>query len=1102
MMKIFNSILLILFLNSFLLPDLLAQTTRYAGTYNELSAAITASAYSGDIIQISADIVVTDQLTISKSLTIYGNGYTITVPVPGLDEMGRFNSSASTFRVFTFSGGTTTVNNLTIKGGLASGGGAVYINSTSAVLTLNNCIISNSRSSSGGGGIQNLGVLYLNDCYIRRNAANYGGGLLNDGQNSTTIPATVYLQSCTMVENRSTASNSGGGAVENKGKGKMFFNNSTLSNNQSNVTGGAINNYSSTVYFINSSATGNVVYGASNFGGGVMDNLNSDAKFYGVNSLFAYNYRVSGTTEAKNYVLNDVIGYFLGNEAGIYLYNCVHHANLPAGIGASISNIQYTGLMDGSNNTIFTDGVMAKITDANGTEIGDPIYRPFLYNNEGSVAPTLQNGSFVLQAANRGTRTRYANNNNVNPVVAYYNGSAYVNLTGISASGQEVLLDQVGEARPDPPARGAIEGVVSDLYMVKVLVSGSGTVNGGTFYGDVYPAGTSVTLTAMPNSGYEFTRYDYVLGGSGTASIANPYTFTVNSDITLQPVFTALPANNYSVTYLGNGNTGGTAPSDVTFSGSTVLSGAGTLVKTGYSFNGWNTSAYGSGTAYAAGATYSAAANLTLYAKWSQATTWNWTGAISTAWGTAGNWSRSDQATATVPTAADNVSIQGTNNDPVVASGVGASCNNLIVNSGASLTVQSGGSLITNGSITNNGTIEIKRDISQSAWHLTSIPVTTSIANSFLGDYLQSWSEASHVWTDITDPATTLQPLQGYGLWATPSKAAASYTFTGTPNTGNMSKSLSFTEYSTNSSAYEGANLLGNPYPSAIDWSLLDNTYGAVNYYNSATGIYSSWNDGAAVNGGVQYIPPMQGFFIIAPANGTFSINNTHRTHTGATSYFKNDETPENSIRLVASSQNYSDEMLVRFTDEATSDFDLQHDAYKFPSGTAGLSELYSYAGDKKLSIDARPECEVVQLGFSNSESGTYSIGINQVNSLNKATLEDTRTNTFTDLLKGSYSFSYEIGENDQRFKLHLETVGVEETPATEIAIYSYRKTAYINLPENTNGDIYIYTIAGQMITSLESVSGLVPVILTAPGVYIVKVVGETKISTAKVLIN
>ena len=76
----------------------------------------------------------------------------------------------------------------------------------------------------------------------------------------------------------------------------------------------------------------------------------------------------------------------------------------------------------------------------------------------------------------------------------------------------------------------------------------------------------------------------------------------------------------YNVTYNGNGNTGGTVPTDATDYSSgdmvTVLGNTGSLVKTGYAFNGWNTSADGSGTAYAAGATFSITANTTLYAQW------------------------------------------------------------------------------------------------------------------------------------------------------------------------------------------------------------------------------------------------------------------------------------------------------------------------------------------------------------------------------------------------------------------------------------------------------------------------------------------------------
>jgi hypothetical protein len=72
-----------------------------------------------------------------------------------------------------------------------------------------------------------------------------------------------------------------------------------------------------------------------------------------------------------------------------------------------------------------------------------------------------------------------------------------------------------------------------------------------------------------------------------------------------------------TITYSGNGNTSGTAPSNQTGSGTvTLASNTGTLVKTGSYFNGWNTAADGTGTAYAVGASYTLSASVTLYAKW------------------------------------------------------------------------------------------------------------------------------------------------------------------------------------------------------------------------------------------------------------------------------------------------------------------------------------------------------------------------------------------------------------------------------------------------------------------------------------------------------
>jgi hypothetical protein len=114
----------------FLVFHLQAQTTRTAGTYAALTSAITASS-DGDIINITNDIVISAEIASNKTLTFNGNGFTVTVPVTGLDESGKFNSSPSNFRVFTLSesGKTTTVNNMKISGGYitAGSGGAISV---------------------------------------------------------------------------------------------------------------------------------------------------------------------------------------------------------------------------------------------------------------------------------------------------------------------------------------------------------------------------------------------------------------------------------------------------------------------------------------------------------------------------------------------------------------------------------------------------------------------------------------------------------------------------------------------------------------------------------------------------------------------------------------------------------------------------------------------------------------------------------------------------------------------------------------------------------------------------------------------------------------
>ena len=139
-----------------------------------------------------------------------------------------------------------------------------------------------------------------------------------------------------------------------------------------------------------------------------------------------------------------------------------------------------------------------------------------------------------------------------------------------------------------------------------------------------YWRGTSTLTVNSSASLFYYGNSNY--GGSGdkvnfTPSAAGKYRFTWNQldkTIKLQRV--------YKVTYDGNGSTSGTKPDDAYYPNGatvTVASNSGSLAKTGYTFDGWNTANDGSGSNYEAGSgTFSKTASTqTLYARWLQTIT-------------------------------------------------------------------------------------------------------------------------------------------------------------------------------------------------------------------------------------------------------------------------------------------------------------------------------------------------------------------------------------------------------------------------------------------------------------------------------------------------
>jgi uncharacterized repeat protein (TIGR02543 family) len=150
-----------------------------------------------------------------------------------------------------------------------------------------------------------------------------------------------------------------------------------------------------------------------------------------------------------------------------------------------------------------------------------------------------------------------------------------------------------------------------------ITYDGNGKTGGATpsdtvGNGNVTLATNSGTLT---KTGYTFGGWNTLANGSGT-HYATGATYSLTADVTLYAEWTA---NNYTITYRGNGNTGGAVgPDTVGIDGSTVTidNNTGSLVKTGYRFNGWNTAANGNGTNYEEGTSTQITGNLTLYAVW------------------------------------------------------------------------------------------------------------------------------------------------------------------------------------------------------------------------------------------------------------------------------------------------------------------------------------------------------------------------------------------------------------------------------------------------------------------------------------------------------
>lgn len=124
----------------------------------------------------------------------------------------------------------------------------------------------------------------------------------------------------------------------------------------------------------------------------------------------------------------------------------------------------------------------------------------------------------------------------------------------------------------------------------------------------------TVSSSVPTRTGYTFAGWNTNSSGTGTNySAGGSVSVGANATVTLYAKWTPI---TYSITYNGNGNTGGSTASQTKAYDAAINLQNNGFTKTGYHFTGWNTASNGAGTSYSVGASYNSNANLALYAQW------------------------------------------------------------------------------------------------------------------------------------------------------------------------------------------------------------------------------------------------------------------------------------------------------------------------------------------------------------------------------------------------------------------------------------------------------------------------------------------------------
>jgi autotransporter-associated beta strand protein len=375
-----------------------------------------------------------------------------------------------------------------------------------------------------------------------------------------------------------------------------------------------------------------------------------------------------------------------------------------------------------------------------------------------------------------------------------------------------------------------------------------------------------------------------------------------------------------------------------------------------------------------------------------------------------------------------------------------------------------------------------------------------------------TWDETQTIatipgWTGAG--ATTLAPGQGFSARVPGTRIVD---IRGIANNAGVNRAVTLTD--------DGLNLIGNPYPSSINFS----TFASANastilpvlyIWNPANSTYASyaaglWSNNPAGPGASDVIGHSQSFFVFATQTGSVSFSNSMRTVNQAANFFA---APEGLIRLEVSSNGQTDEAVVATNTEATENYDQQVDAKKLLNAlTPSILAFTLSADNTPLAINAVDKFsteQVIPVQIIATTAGEVNIKLNMADlkgRFDHIYLEDATLGTYTDLkARESYTATVSQGNSGSRFFLHFSKPS-EVKSFSETKIYAVSNTIFTNLSTEANGTLELVDLFGKTVYSsnFSGKSGRVAfeIPAVANGTYIVKLVENGKITNQKVVIN